>query len=389
MEIKDLRLAVVGLCGVYATSAIAIEPASIELEGFNVIPQLSVQLGHNDNIFSTETNEKSSAITVVNPSVQFVTENRNDAYRVTYDLKVGTFHDSRADDYVDHSLTGEAVLELNSRNRVHITAGLDKIHEDRGSNNAATGDKPARYTDKKLSGLYTYGAEGAKGNVEVLATYVDHTYDNLGTLNDSRERENLGLDTTFFYRVAPKTRALFEVRLEDIDYKLGSSPLDNTEIKYLVGVNWDATAKTSGTAKFGYQEKDYDSASRNDQDSSSWEITARWSPLTYSTVDLSTSREYEEASGNEDGIDTENYSVSWNHFWNDRFSTQASLTRINEDYVGITREDDTDMVTVGFNYELQRWLAVNFGYTYSDKDSNTPNESETKNLFMLTFQGSL
>jgi len=65
------------------------------------------------------------------------------------------------------------------------------------------------------------------------------------------------------------------------------------------------------------------------------------------------------------------------------------LTRINEDYVGITREDDTDMVTVGFNYELQRWLAVNFGYTYSDKDSNTPNESETKNLFMLTFQGSL
>lgn len=389
MEIKDLRLAAIGLCGVYATSALAIEPASIDVKGIDVIPKLSVQVGHNDNIFSTETNETSSTITVVNPSVQFVAEKDNDAYRVTYDLKVGTLHDSRADDYVDHTLTGEAILELNSRNRLDLTAGLAKIHEDRGSNNAATGAKPARYTDTSLSGVYRYGAEGAAGNLEVGASYLDHAYDNLGTLNDSRERENIRLDATFFYRVAPKTRALFEVRAEDIDYKLTASDLDNTEMKYLAGVTWDATAKTSGTAKIGYQNKDYDAVSREDQDGASWEVSARWSPRTYSTFDLATSQEYEEASGNEDGIDTETYSLTWNHSWDERISTQAMLSHMNEDYIGLTREDETDTAMVGVNYELKRWLSMNLAYTYKDKDSNALDESETQNLFMLTFQGSL
>lgn len=389
MEIKDLRLAVVGLCGVYSASAFSIEPASVDVNGIDVIPTLTVQLGHNDNIFSTESNEVSSAITVINPKVQLIAENANDAYRVTYDLKAGTFHDSRADDYVDHTLTGEAILELNSRNRLDLTAGIAKIHEDRGSNNAATGAKPARYTDLSLSGVYRYGAEGAKGNLEVGASYVDHTYDNLGSLNAGRERENLKLDTTFYYRVAPKTRALFEIRAEDIDYKLNSSDLDNTEMKYLAGVTWDATAKTSGSAKLGYQSKEYDSATREDQDGASWEVSVRWSPLTYSTFDLATSQEYEEASGNEDGIDTETYSVNWNHSWNNRFSTQAMLSRMDEDYIGLNRKDETNTLMFGFNYELQRWLSANFAYTHTDKDSDLAGESETKNLFMLTLQGSL
>lgn len=389
MEIKEFRLAVAGLCGVYAASALAIEPASMDMNGIDMIPTLTVQLGHNDNIFSTESNKTSSAISVINPSVQFIAEKDNDAYRVTYDLKVGTMHDSRADDYVDHTLTGEAILELNSRNRLDLTAGLAKVHEDRGSNNADTGAKPARYTDVSLAGVYRYGVEGAKGNLEVGASYVDHTYDNLGSLNDGRERENLKLDTTFFYRVAPKTRAVFEIRAEDIDYKLSSSDLDNTEMKYLAGVTWDVTAKTTGTAKFGYQNKDYDSASREDQDGASWEVAVQWAPLTYSTFDLMTSQEYEEASGDEDGIDTETFSLTWNHAWNDRFSTQAMLSHMNEDYIGLDREDKTDTVMVGFNYELQRWLAVNLAYTYKDKDSDEAEESETQNLFMLTLQGSM
>lgn len=240
-----------------------------------------------------------------------------------------------------------------------------------------------------IGGVYRYGAEGAKGNLEVEGSYLDHTYDNLGNLNDGRERENLLLDTTFFYRVAPKTRAIVEVRLEDIDYKLATSDLDNTEVKYLAGVTWDATAKTSGSAKFGYHEKDYDRASRDDQDGASWEVSVRWSPLTYSTFDLTTSQEYEEASGTEDGIDTETYSVNWNHSWNDRFSTQAMLKRVDEDYIGITRQDETNTAMIGFNYELQRWLSANFAYTYTDKESNLADEGETKNLFMLTLQGSL
>lgn len=391
MEIKDMRLIMFGLCGVYAGSAVAIEPASISVGAFDVIPQLTIQLGHDDNIFSQEAGETSSMITVINPSVQFVAENENDAYRVTADIKRGTYADSSADNYTDQNLTAEAILELNSRNRLSVTAGYAKLHENRGSTDTATGSSPSRYTDKTVAAVYRFGAESAQANVEIAASYLDHSYDNFANLNAGRDRDNARIGATFFYRVAPKTKALFEVRHEDIDYDLSTSTLDNTEQKYLVGATWDATAKTSGTAKIGYSNKKYDSSAKDDQDGVSWEVSARWAPLTYSTVDLMTSQEYEEASGDEDAVDTETISLTWGHAWNNRLSSQVMISHMTEDYVGDAdnQENETDTLMLGLNYELQRWLSLNMAYTLTDKDSNLSGEGYDQNLFMLTLMGSL
>jgi len=389
METKEMRLVVLGLCGVYTSSALAIEPASISVGAIDVIPQVTLQVAHNDNIFSEETGEIDSLITVVNPSVQLVSQRDNDAYRVTAGLKRGVYANSSSDNYVDQSLSAEAILELNSRNRLNLTAAYEKAHEDRGSNNAATGDKPSRYSDKSLSATYLFGARGAKGNVELYASYLDHQYDNFEALNAGRERDNLRLDATLFYRVAPKTKLLFQARQEEIDYDLSTSVRDNTERKYLVGVAWDATAKTSGSAKFGYSEKDYDSDVREDQDGASWEVNVAWAPRSYSTFDLMTSQEYEEGSGAEDAIDTETLSLAWNHSWNERIGTEAMVSFMVEDYIGLSREDETNTLKFGVNYDLERWLSLNLAYTHTDRDSDILGESMEQNLFMLTLMGSL
>ncbi|MDI3325974.1 outer membrane beta-barrel protein [Pontibacterium granulatum] len=389
METKDLRLALIGLCGAYATSAVAIEPASITSGPIAVIPQLTVQVGHDDNIFTDETNEQDSLITVIKPSVQLVAEKENDAYRVTFELEDGTYQDSSADNYTDHSLVGEAIMELNSRNRLDLTASYIKDHEDRGSNDSGISASPDRYTDKSVAAVYRYGAEGAQGNLELKGSLLDHQFDNFKSKNESRDRQNALLDATFFYRVAPKTKALFEIRHEDIDYDLSTSDLDNTETKYLAGVTWDATAKTSGNAKIGYAEKDFDDASRTDRDGTSWEIGMTWAPQSYSTFGLNASQEFEETSGQGDAIDTESFSVTWNHSWSERVSTNAMLSRTDESYLGSTREDETDSLKLGVNYDLQRWLAVDLSYTFTDKESNQADESYERNQFMVTLTGSL
>lgn len=386
MEIKDFRLALIGLCGVYATSAVAIEPASVTSGPVAVIPQLSVEVGHDDNILTTKTDTIDTLITIVKPSVQFVAEQENDAYRVTYAVEDGTYHSSSPDNYTDQSLVGEAIMELNGRNRLDVTATLLKEHEDRGSNDAAIQASPDRYTDKKIAATYRYGAADAQGNLELTGSYLNHEFANAS--NAGRDRDNFLLDGIFFYRVAPKTKALFEVRQEEFDYKLASSTLDNTERKYLAGVTWDATAKTSGSAKLGYSEKDFDST-KPDQDGVSWEIGVNWSPLTYSTIAINAAQEFEETSGTGDAIDTENFSVSWQHAWNDRVSTNAMVSRLNEEYIGATREDDTDTLKLGVNYELQRWLSMGLAYTYTDKESTDADSVYDRNQVMLTLVGSL
>jgi len=372
----------------FGASSYAIEPASVTSGPIAVAPQLSIQFGHDDNLFSDRDSAESSMITVIKPSVQLVAERKNDAYRLSYSIEDGRYQNSRADDYTDHNLTAEAILELNSRHRLDLFSSYVKDHEARGANNAATGDEPSRYTDKSLAFTYRYGVNNAIGNLELVGSYLDHEFDNFKALNEGRNRENSKIGGTFFYRVAPKTSALVELRYEDIDYGLSTSTLDSVETKYLLGLKWDATAKTSGSAKFGYMEKAYDSSVRKDQDSMSWEVAVRWSPLTYSVFDLSATQDFEEASGNEDAIDTHAYSLVWTHAWNDRLSTNVMFNHMEEEYTGISREDETDSIMLGANYELQRWLAVNLAYTHTDKGSDLPDEEYQRDLLMLTVSAS-
>jgi len=388
MEGKGFWWLLAVLSAGYIVPSYAIEPASVTTGPLAVKPQLSIQLGHNDNLFLDRRSAESSMITVINPSVELLAERKNDAYRLTYSIEDGQYANSRADDYTDQSLTAEAILELNSRHRVDVTGSYIKEHEDRGSNNAAAGDKPSRYTDKSLGFSYLYGAEGAIANVELTGSYIDHEYDNFKALNEGRDRENSRIGGIFYYRVAPKTSGLVELRYEDVAYDLSTSTLDNVETKYLLGVKWDATAKTSGTAKLGYMEKKYDSSARKDQDSLSWEVAARWSPLTYSVFDIAATQDFEEASGNEDAIDTQSYSLAWTHAWNDRLSTNIMLNRMDEEYTGISREDQTDTITLGANYELQRWLAVNLAYTHTDRASDLDDGAYKREQLMLTISAS-
>ncbi len=387
MEIKDLRLVVIGLCGAYAGSATAIEPMDFRVGVADVTPQLALQLGHNDNLYSTETDEKSSGILVINPSVKVSAERGDNAFSANYDLKVGFLENSNDDNYTDHALSAEAQLGLDARNSLNLSAGISKIHEDRGSNDSPIGNEPTNAVDLTLAATYLYGAEDAKANLEIKTSYLNHQFDNFPTLNNSRERENITLGGTFFYRVAPKTQALVELRHEDIDY-FRNSDLNSTNQTYLVGVKWDATAKTSGTAKLGYSEKDYDKAAKKDQDRGSWEVTASWAPQSYSSFTLMTSQKFEEATGAEDAVDTTSLSLSWDHSWNDIVSTNVLVSRRDEDYKGESRKDTIDNLTLGANYEMRRWLSLDLSYTLTEADSNEAGQSYDKNLVMLSLLGS-
>ncbi|RLA53842.1 MAG: hypothetical protein DRR42_03565 [Gammaproteobacteria bacterium] len=367
----------------------AIEPAAIPAGPVVFVPQISLQEGYDDNLFTTKNNKKDSFITIIKPSIQMVAENQNDTYRLTYILEHGIYQDSNSDNYTDYDLLGEAIMELNSRNRLNLSAAYIKNHEARGSTNAASGNKPSRFTDKAVKATYRYGAKTAKTNVELVGAYLDRDYTNLYSVNRGRDRDNTLVGGTIFYRVAPKTSALAEVRHEDIDYDLSSSTEDSTEEKYYVGATWEATAKTSGTAKFGYSKKDFDDSEHDNQDGPSWEVGVKWAPRTYSVFDLKTAQEFKESDGVGSAIDADTVSLAWTHSWNKRVSTNAMIRREKDDYIDFNRDDDIDSLKVGISYEMRRWLSLGLGYQYTDTSSNISVEEYSRNQFVFTLKGSL
>lgn len=379
---KNFKLNTLSAAVLMAASgnALAIEAASIDLGGVEFTPTVVLTEGYNDNFRETGSNEESSWITGISPTFVLAAKDRVNLYSVTYAINSETYHSSRQDDNVDHHLDLDAHMEFSSRTRMDLNAGYDRVEDVADTETAGINDK---YHTYNIGGVYGYGAQSATMQLEFGANHEWKRYDNDG-LNANLERDTTSLSTTAYYRVAPKTRALAEVRYTDYDYKLSSSTLDSDSVAYLLGVTWDATAKTSGTAKFGWSTKEFDDASKDDADKSTWEVGVNWAPRTYSTFTLNTRRAVEEGSeGAENYIDTTNTSVNWNHQWSSYLSSDLSYAFINEDYE-TDREDDTDQFGAGLTYDVRRWMSVGVGYQYKDVDSSDAGESYDRNLYQVT-----
>lgn len=382
------KLSLLPLSIMAAMSANALQPASVDMGPFKMVPTLGIQTGQDDNIFLTDGNETDSWITVINPQVQFVAQDGPSSYSLTYGLNFGKYHDSSPDDYVDHNLKGDINLELNSRNFLDISAAYTKNHEPRGTgsnqgSNATANAEPVEYDERSLDVAYTYGSREATGRFKVSGGILDKEYTNFEAQNAARNRITNYVDGTFYYRVAPKTQAIFEVKRKRIDYDLTTSPLDSTEMFYLVGATWEATANTSGTVKVGMSDKSFSSPTLQDDSSLSWEVSLNWSPIERSTFILSTAKLPEETDGSGSYIDRTSASLMWTHAWTEQLSSRVTAGRRNGDYVGNSREDDEDNFGIGLTYSMRRWLDLSLDWAYSDRSSNQAGLDYDKNTVYL------
>ena len=157
------------------------------------------------------------------------------------------------------------------------------------------------------------------------------------------------------------------------------------------GVKWEATAATTGTAKFGRLIKNFDSAARQDFSGSSWEVGVRWSPLTYSVFDFVSSKQTGESTGVGDTVVGKNYAVTWSHAWSSRLRTQALASFRNDAFVGAgaTRKDDNTSFGVKVAYDLRRWLRLGAEYTHFERESNGVDLNYKRNLLLFTLGATL
>ncbi|MBU1962859.1 MAG: outer membrane beta-barrel protein [Gammaproteobacteria bacterium] len=375
------------LAGTPAVAEVKVQENGLPVgDGWYSFFKLGLNNTYNDNIFSANTNEKDAWITSLLPTARLEARPGLDRYYLEYAGDIGWYENSSTDDYDDHRLTASGHREINSRNRLDLTAEAIKEHDERGSGRteggAVTADPPDEYHSLAVRGVYGYGAMSAKGRFDFEAGHLAKEYDNNRAATTVRDRGNTDLGVTFFYRVQPKTSLLLQAKDTRIDYDTANT-LDSDEYRLLAGVTWDATAKTTGLAKFGYLNKDFDSAARSDFEGFSWEVGARWMPRTYSYVDLNTSRKTEETDGTGDYVLTQAYNLSWTHDWSHRFSTSLSGGYSDKDYGANTRRDDEYSAGLAGTYLIQKWLSVKAGYDYSERDSNVNTNDYDRNRYFV------
>lgn len=407
IKLTYIAAAVVAAAGV-STSAFAIDPQSIRVsDGVMFTPTLELEHGHDDNIHATKKSRKSSWVTVVEPTFTLGLDRAKSAYQLKYRMSSKNYHSDNDSSHIDHHITADTGFEFNSRNRLLLKAGYHKLESSSSDNVSAPGDfKNDKWNTKNIGGVYTFGAQTARTQVDFGANYEELRYDNNRNdasgmrLNKDSERDATSGRITGYYAIAPKTKLLLEGRYTDYDYK-SNSDRDSKNKALLAGVTWEATAKTTGTVKIGREKKDYKKSAYSDKSMGMWEAGVDWAPLTYSTFSLKTRRGFDEGTTGVDfdGLDeidhvtssikTADTSLGWKHYWMDRLYSEAEYRHVDRKYQNVNRTDKIDQYGLGLTYEARRWLDIGIGFKHRENDSDLDSRSYKRNIYALTFNASL
>lgn len=363
---------------------------------FRLFPEVGVEFNHESNFFRTDGSvapAKSTWINVLVPTLRFNALKGPDAYNLSYLARVGTVFSSRDDDYVDQAVNANGNWEFGQRHRLRAEYEFLDWHDRRGSGDPGqtsapnfTYDHPDRWNSNRAQLNYSFGSPGAQGRLDLAASETWRRYIN----NDQETRDNdrAMLDATYFWRILPKTSLLFDVNWQDITYvneAPGTTTLDSQEWRLYGGATWDATAKTTGTIKFGYVAKDFQASAYEDYSSFGWEANLQWRPRTYSIVNLVTARDpLESATEGSYSVVVSRVALDWVHYWRSYLRTKLGALGTNDEYLGEDRVDHRYQIGLGLFYQPVRRIELGVEFRNESRTSDLPETEYNNNVLMLT-----
>ena len=359
------------------------EAGRIQAGQFDLIPSFASSMAYVDNVAHArgEDPEIFSWRATFSPELIAVTQVDGNPFQVGYRLERGVFFSSSADDYTDHFVEASGEYELNSRHRLNAIAQFEDGHEERGTGfSLGLGtaiETPDRYISTSVGGEYSYGAVTSDGMLTFKVNRETLDYDRSEQAYLIRDRVKNLVGAEFGYRIGPATTALLDVSQTFVRYdnQIGIVTRDSDETRILLGLRWESTAATTGFAKVGYKEKDFDAAARSTFYGTDWEVGIDWQPLSYSSFRFSTSADTRETNGEGNFIRHRGYDVAWNHDWLDRLSSSVRVSRATDEYIltgeEIENRDDEFMnYMASLNYQARRYLSFSLFYQLADRDSN-------------------
>lgn len=374
------------------------KPMSFAVGPFDFSPMLEVSETYNDNIFFNNGNRKDSMLTQVQLGLQLELKNGPSHYDLQYGFRSWTWHSSSADDYLDQFVAIKTHTEFTNRNKLDFKVNYIDSHNLRGTFYTAPGlpfsqlAKPDTFHEYNAELKYRYGAVGAEGNLELITGFNDLTYDTRPEVTHTYDKTRVYLIPGFYYRIMPKTELLAQVEADWYLYKYQTTPVNysyNLQ-RYLVGVKWDATAKTSGTLRIGYMTQQFDSGAPG-KSGISGDIGMTWAPLTYSRFHLNFSRNIVPTIGYGTSATVNTVSAGWTHNWNSKLSTHLDggyTNMVNQNVA--TPAVNSNQVTnnyyyanVGVDYAIQDWISVGLDYKFNNLSSSYNVQNYDQNRVML------
>lgn len=375
-----------------------VDPLGVRMGAFLLKPRLGVEERFNDNIFATENNEVDDFITVFNPALDVQSQWSRHALNFGANAKVGRYADNGAEDYEDYNGFVNGTVDIARRSNVSGGISYSKLHEDRGSPDDVNGVNPTEYTLLNANAAFQQRFNRVKLR---LSTKLDrYDYDDVTTSggttinNDDRDRDEVELGVRVGYEIVPAYEAFVRFTYNDRDYDSATDDngliRDSSGYEAVGGVRLDLSGKTFGDVFAGYRSQDYDDPSLNEVSGVSYGASLTWNATSLTTAKLNARRTVEESTqNNASGYLASVFGVSVDHELLRNLLIGGNATYTNNDYEGISREDDITAAGLYAKYLWNRYLDLSVRYDRTSRDSSVAGQDYDKNVLMLRVEGAL
>lgn len=356
-------------------------------------PFLLVQEIYSDNVFANNSNTVDDFITTVVPGIWLAfPANREKLLSIDttttspgglklnrikpeatrkyqtyflYSPEFVNYSDLSKHDHVNHK--AEALFQYNFNSGLSFDL-IDLFHDKAEIAGNNVYDTIYRHQDNLIDFITTYDAPSGKFKLQL--NYSNYNLDYDETIVSYRDRTDNTFGISVFYKFWPKTSFLIEYDRCDIEFD-SSTTSDNIENRYYAGVTWDITAKTRGTLKIGYIDKDFDSDAVEDQGDYSVELQTQHNLTPKRALQMNAYRKFHESdlatasSFLSTGID-----IGLLQRFTEKWSGNLNVSYEQNEYNGVNRTDDLFGIGPAVRFEAKKWLFFDLGYAYHNNSSN-------------------
>jgi hypothetical protein len=347
---------------------------NIKFGNLEVNPFVSTQESYDSNIYLTNTQRKSALINRSAIGVDLL-HNLGSRYNLKggYSMELlGYSRESNINDAVHHNASVGATAKLPNDITVMVD---DKWKQTTDQSTSQTVERAQRVENTAAFNLNA-PVRGKFG----FTVAVQHVYNNYLNNNPTLDREEFQAGFDLDYKWQPKTKFFMSYRHGMLSYQTGhtnDATFDNVDL----GVTGNIAPKVQGTVKAGMQMRKYGediANAKEDATTAQYSAQATWKPMEKTEVIAFAKRGNVETNYNEARFYTS--TLTDLAFSREVRKVKLGLGLSYEDVryseINVTsnhtkkRIDENASVRLTADYNIQKWLVANAGYTYKDRSSN-------------------
>ena len=367
--------------------------------GFTIYPRIVIGVEAVDNVFATPTKQSDTA-EVIHPSVIAQSNWSRHSLTLSAYLDQALFNHYKTEDTTAWSLSANGRVDVHGESYINIGADIQHQFEARGSEVAVINTvHPVSYNTQGLYIRALYGEDRVRGSVDGVyrAYQYQNQDDTLGNLvdEDLRDFSDEAISGRLDYALTPDTAAFGKVTYTDTEYVrgvIGSPKRDSTEVKALVGGNFDLTGLARGEIGIGYVDRQYQSSAYTGISGLSVAAKVEYFPTQLLTLTLVAQRQVNDASFSSSGGYFQNTVTAEADYELRRNIIISGAGGYEQDqFSGISRTDNVWNGQVQGRYFLTRDVGLGATLSYVKRDSTqpyplAPHYDETRFALSLVFQ---